>query len=216
MLELLLKIIPLGIASTLSPGILAVVIAILSSKEKAVEKAVFFAAGSAVAALLIVGFGLFAGGAPTDGKTAPISSSADLVLGALLVLFGIASLRHGQERDGIQRRNKGAGPLRWFSIAFILNITNFDAVLLLFTAVHQVAQAGVGKIYEMALVSVSSLFFLLPALAPLGMYVLFPGRMKQVLEPVRAKLLKYGGALCAAIFLAFGIYLLLKGAGMMR
>ncbi|MDD5323297.1 MAG: GAP family protein [Methylococcales bacterium] len=212
MLELLARIIPLSIASAMSPVILGLAISLLAGKNHPEARAISFLLGGAVVALILAGiaFAVVAGAA--SGNVPHIPAYVDVVLGALFVAFAAKeALEKEGKRPGLKKAGKGPALLKWFAISFVANMTNFDAVLLNITAVKEILQAGVGTFHEALLVLVADLFFILPVLLPLAIYAVASERTEKTLAPVGAWMQKYGRYIVAAIFLVFGIYLLWKG-----
>lgn len=214
-LSLVITVLLLGLASALSPGLLAITLAFLSSKHHQKSKAIAFLFGGIVTAvlLLFVGMniddlsdGLFQFFQPTGTGT--------LVLGALMVIFGVYSLI--QKNDPV-KTNLSSKP-EYFKIAlfgFIVNITNLDAVLLNFTAIREIDNAHLSLIPETILVLIADFFFVSPVLIPLLIYMFYPEKSKILLEPIGDYMRKYGKYLVAAIFIGFGL-LLLSRAGILH
>ena len=211
MLELLIKVVALGIASAMSPVILGITLTLLA-RQGAGSQAFALLAGGAVAALLLIAAGyLVATGSlhGTPGETA----SADLAIGVLMLAFGLKSVL-AKDSDGKRNvKSGGASPLKWLFIGFVLNIANTDAVLLNFTAAKTIFQDAASPAYQLALVLVADLFYLLPCLLPILVYMLRPKAAKKALEPVAGWMERHGGLVTGAIFLIFGLYLLSRGLG---
>ncbi len=211
MLELLAKVVALGIGSTLSPGLLAITLALLAAKSNQLRRSLaFLAGGIVVACIVILGSHLIFSAL---GAAKPSSLAyADFAIGGLLVLFGIFSLlvKEKEPKPGAQA---GAGALKWFAISFALNITNFDAVFLLLTESREIAQSGAAFAYQLALYALGALFFTLPCWLPIAVYVAMPEKAQKTLAPLGGVMKKYGKWLAALIFFGFGAYLVSKGIG---
>lgn len=212
MLELLAKTLPLAIASAMSPVILGVAVALLSEKGGNVGKVCAFLLGGAVVALGLAFLGFAAGsGAFSALGISGLPASLDIGLGAVFIIFAARGLL---EKEEGRKKKMGAakgGAFKWFAIGFLANFTNADAVVLNFTAVKEIFASEAGFTAQLFLVGVADFFFLSPALVPLLVYAVAPGKTGKMLEPVGAWMRRHGRYVVAAIFLAFGAYLIYKG-----
>ncbi len=215
MLELLARVLPLAVASAMSPVILGIAVALLSGKKGSNAGASAFLAGGVVvaAALAILGFAAGNGFLSSFGIR-HLPASLDIGLGVLLVAFAAKTLLEKEEGDGKKIGQSGGGPMKWFAIGFLANATNADAVVLNFTAVREIFREGANSIYEISLLALADFFFLAPALVPLLIYMIAPEKTSRYLAPIGAWMKRYGKFVVASIFLIFGMYLLRKGLGM--
>lgn len=213
-LELFAKILPLAIASAMSPVILGVAVMLLSAKGGNARNAYAFLLGGAVvaAALAIAGYAAGSGVLASMG-VAHVPATLDIALGIMCVGFaakGILGKGGGGKRIG----GAEGGAFKWFAIGLIANATNADAIVLNFTAVREIFREASGLAGQALLLGIADFFFLSPALVPLLAYMAAPKRARRALEPAGAWMERYGRYLVASIFLIFGIYLLRKGLGM--
>ena len=209
MLELLIKVVALGIASAMSPIILGVTLTLLARRGAGLQ-AYSFLAGGIIAATLLAAAGFMVATGSLHG-TPHETASADMVIGVLMLAFGLKSIF--TKDSGSQRnvKSKGASPLKWLFIGFVLNIANTDAVLLNFTAAKTIFQDAANPLYQLALILVADGFYLLPGLLPIAVYLLRPKAAKRTLEPVAGWMERHGSFITGAIFLVFGAYLLWHG-----
>ncbi|VVB58630.1 Sap, sulfolipid-1-addressing protein [Candidatus Anstonella stagnisolia] len=212
--DLLFTVTALGIASTLSPGILAIALALLSGKHYPMKRSLAFLAGMLPTVLIIAaaGAGLFAfTSASRDSQT---SAYIDLAIGALFLLFAILPwVWKGKDASASQIKEAAAPSQhlgRWFLVGFVATITNFDAVLLYFTEVKEIANSSALFLSKLLLSALGALFFLLPALLPILVAIAYPKKAEKMLKPVRALMEKYGNYLVSLIMLAFGAYFLYR------
>ncbi len=208
MLGLIASILPLALASALSPIILAVSVALLAKGN--VRAASALVIGGLFAASLIA----FAGAsvAEEDDKLAEHlgfkPQAADLFFGVIFLGFGLkVFFERPKEGELVRGGQKKAGTLKWLAISFFGNITNFDAVLLNFAAVRQIFNSEIAPIQKFALLAFCDFFFLAPALVPLLFYCAAPEKCGRLLRPVGTWMSKYGHYLVGAIFIIFGFYL---------
>jgi len=212
MAGLFLSILPLALASVLSPGILAVSIALLSRKNTSAATALLL--GGVLVALLLACAGALA--AQEDDKVAESLGfqprAIDFALGIFILAFGIKVLLEKPKKDTAPAGAKKAhGFCKWLAISFIGNITNFDAVLLNLAAMREIFNSTAALAYKLALVAFCDFFFIAPALVPLAFYLAAPAKAQRALEPVGKWMQKYGRYLVGAIFVIFGAYLVSKG-----
>ncbi|NYZ77723.1 GAP family protein [Candidatus Micrarchaeota archaeon] len=217
MFDLLLKVIVLGIGSTVSPVIFGVIISLLAGKHYPKQRALACLGGAVLTALIISIAGWAIGGDVLNlgaGFTSGLRYF-DILLGTMFLLFALSSLvaRREKKPHEIIAEEKAQSPrlVKWFVVGFILNITNFDAVLLYFTEVKEIFQAGTAFAAQLLLDLLGGLFFVLPSLLPILVYITMQERAERVLKPIGVFLEKYGRYPVAVIFLVFGAYLLYRG-----
>lgn len=211
MLELLIKVIPLGIGSTISPVVFGIALTLLAGKNYPKSRAFAYLLGAVITVAILAIVGMLIGTGAVAGAALMPSASIDILIGLLLVFFGIKALTAKKEKTDIALGHEKPSPqlAKWLFIGFIVNITNFDAVVLNVTAVKEIFEAGTG--YEILLTIVCDALFLLPILLPVSVYLLMPKTAAKVLEPIGDAAEKYGKYVLAAIFFIFGVYLLSKG-----
>ena len=216
-LELLLRVIPLGIGSAVSPVILGVTLTLLARKDHLAKRTTAYLSGAILVVVILATVGSAIGsGTMTIKRTHSWASVAvDFAVGLVLVGFGIKSAfeKPPQRSQGIPGNDAMASAQlgKWFLLGFFLNITNFDAVILNVTAIKEIFQAGVPLSEEVLLTVICDVLLLLPIVLPVSVYVAAPTAAEKVLRPVAAASEKYGKYLVMTILLAFGAYLLLKG-----
>lgn len=210
MASLLIKIIPLDLAATLSPGILALSIILLSGRNKPKEKTFSLLLGTLVIAITIAIAGFFLGQAATP-KVGPTLASAiiDCILGIVFILWGFKLLSSKERKI---KNQEGGGPefFKWFTIGIVVSATNFDAVLLSFAAAKEVGNSALGILSLIILLIVNIFFFVLPTSLPMAIDLLFPKFTGLLLEKINRVVLKYSRYILFAMFLIFGIYFLSK------
>lgn len=213
MAELLIKIFPLQLATTLSPGIFALTLVLFAQKKYAVGRVLALFLGSILVALLLGFLGLQTGqnihAISSHGQTAIIF---DFILAILFLYFGIRGLiKPDQERKAITTENPTRQLGKWFIVGFVISITNFDAVLLNFGAAKEIGTSSIILPDKILLLFMGIIFFVLPILIPLIFYLLLPSAAQKILTPINKFLIKYGRFLVSTIFIIFAIYLIYKG-----
>mgnify|MGYP000887696098 CR=1 FL=1 len=211
MVETLLKVFPLLLASTLSPGLLALSVVLLSKKD-GFKQTLAFLVGSVITSVAIIVIGLSLGETIKDlTGTKIIDNIVDLVLSGVFLYFGIITLVKNDNENKTKFNDKKNSIWLWMGLGFILSITNFDAVIFDITAAKEVGQAQISTIDKTIILVIESIFFNLPILLPAVLYAVAPATAKKILDPVNVFLTKYGKYIVSVIFLGFGIYLAYKG-----
>lgn len=209
MAHLLFTVIPLDLAATLSPGILALTLILLGSKKSGISSTLSLLIGNLITSGIII-TAAFLLTQVTTVKTGPntISAVIDVALGIFFVLYGIKVLR---TKDGkFKLKNKSSSSLKWLIIGFIISITNFDAVLLSFTATREVAASNLNFLSKVVLSGMNAFFFVLPITLPLGLCLLFPKIGERFLKKLNKYVMKYSRFIIFLMFVVFGIYFILR------
>ena len=213
MTSILIKIIPLDLASTLSPGILALAIILLGSKNYPKARTLAMLCGTLLVAVILAILGFVIGNNVTPGTDPTVRSAIiDMVFGLVFVYYGIKIIL-SKERKIEPKEGSGAQFFKWFAIGFIISATNFDAVLLNFAAAKEVGDAAINYFDKIILLIINSLFFALPIILPLVAYLIFPKFAGAMLEKLNRVVLKYSRYILFAMFFLFGLYFLIKGIG---
>ncbi|MBN2477885.1 GAP family protein [Candidatus Micrarchaeota archaeon] len=210
MLDLLLKITALGIGSTVSPVIFGITISLLAENKYPRQRTLAFLCGSIVVAVLLAILGSLFGNVPLilGSEFSKQMLYLDIFLGLLFIFFGIYPLILKKRKQHLKIKKEKTSPalIKWFSISFIVNITNFDAVLLYLTEVREIFQSSFSLFDEISLSIFGGLFFILPVLLPFIAYLLMGKNAKKFLNPFGNLMEKYGQILATVIFLLFGFY----------
>jgi threonine/homoserine/homoserine lactone efflux protein len=211
MYSILIKIIPLDFAATLSPGILALAILLLGNKNKPFIKTLSLTLGILIVGILISVLGFYLGVAlPTGVKENSLSAVVDILLGIFFIIFGIKVILEKEKKRHLQSSDN-AQILKWIIVGVLVSITNFDAVFFIFTAAKEVGGAAINNFTKIILLVVNNLFFILPVTFPVLFYLLFPRISQRVLEKLNSFLMRFGKYIVFALFMIFGIIFLVRG-----
>lgn len=211
MLTLLAKIIPLDLASTLSPGLLALVIVILGGKNHSKLHVVSLFCGTLLVGIsaTFIGFAL-ATSVDTGIKQNLTESIIDIVLGIFLIIYGL-KVFFSHERKITLKEESDLKIFKWFGLGLVITITNFDALFLNFTAAKEVGNANVTEVAKIFLLGVNLFFFTLPITLPLFLYCVFPNFAGLILAKINRFVLKYSRYIILILFVVFGLFLLWRG-----
>ena len=148
MFQIFIKILPLLLGSTFAPVILGFAIFLLASKTSPLKKILFYLSGDILVVILygllgfLIGSGLFQLH-NTDTQTTRI---IDVVIGIIFIVlafvFGFSKTKK-EEKEVESKEKQKRGLLKWFSVGFIANFSNFDAVALYITANKEVYQSTI-------------------------------------------------------------------------
>ncbi len=207
MFGLLAKIIPLDLASTLSPGIFALVIVLLGSKFHPKLRAFYLLLGSLIVGIGIAFFGLSLGKlASIDIKPSAIAAIVDLLFGFLFIILGIKILVQKERKIKLQQERQKYEILKLLLAGIVISATNFDAVILSFTAAKEVGLSSeIGDLAKLILLIVNILFFILPISLPLFLSLILPEFAAHILTKINQFVLKYSKYLIFGLFIIFGI-----------
>jgi len=211
MLGILVKIISLDLAATLSPGLLALAIVILGSKYHPKLRTLALLLGTLLVALAIAIIGLNLGqAAPSGIKLNLTTAIVDLVIGAIFIFFGIKTIV-SKEKTIKTEGDPGTQIAKWIIVGFIISATNFDAVFLSLAAAKEVGGSGIQAALKWLLLLVNILFFCLPIIFPLVFYLVAPGYAQNVLSKVNQFVLRYSRYVIFLMFIVFGLIFAIRG-----
>jgi len=215
MLEIFIKILPLMLGTLFAPVILGLAIFLLASKTSPIKKILSYLSGDVFVVIIyaVVGWLIGSGILNMQGVSPHSKRIVDIVIGVIFIILGVIVVFRKSKSDEEQiarEEKKNLGLLKWFSIGFIANFSNFDAVALYITTNKEINQSTILIEEKIILIIVAALFFLLPVLLPLILYLIAPRISKKTLKPVYSFSLKYGKYVTMAIFFIFGIYLIIR------
>jgi len=211
MTTILIKIIPLDLAATLSPGILALTLILLGSKTHPKIRTFSLLFGTLLVAIAIAILGMTISKAAPTAKPTLISATIDLTLGLIFIYFGIKQI-FSQERKIKERDDAGGYQIiRWLIIGLVISATNFDAVLLSLAAAKEVGDAAVNDFNKIILLAVNILFFIAPTSLPFILYLIFPRFAAKFLGKLNKIVLKYSRYILFLMFAVFGVYFVYRG-----
>jgi threonine/homoserine/homoserine lactone efflux protein len=211
MIALLAKVIPLGFASALSPGILALVVYFLSNKNaKSKILAMFFSALLVIA--IVITLGLLAGSSTpwADGQSL-LEAIIDLLFGVLFIYFALKNLLRKERTIKESQEKEGSQFMKWFLIGCLINATNFDAVFLAFTSAKEIGSSAVNIFDKIIAVIINVLFFTSPVTLPVAIYLLMPKTAEVILSKINKILMRYSKYIVFAMFAIFGVIFLYRG-----
>jgi len=208
--QLLVLVIPLAIASMISPVAVITVMEVLSGSGHRARNGVLFVATFGIVFSLICLVFLAVGSLTTSGGKPSLTTVAiDIILGLLLLYASVRELLKKKEIKGASVKTIRAATVVLGGALF--GVGNIFSSLPALAASKDIGVALVppfDKAIAFILVIVITLCWLW---GPLAIFLITPGHFDQYLGPVIRFLRKHGGQLMAAVFFLVGIYLFSRG-----
>jgi hypothetical protein len=218
--ELILNVLPYGLAAAAAAPIVAVVTAlILARSKRPLLSAWVFTAGAAAldiafaVALLIAAnaSGAFEGGGSEGGAI------VDVVLGMIFLAIGIKAIFSSEspdqqvsQRERIERA--AAGGLRGMLITGIVaQVINIDAMTVFTGAIKEAAEADVSTLEAAVALAIALAVMLTPYYVPAVLYALSPQHSGRALGRMSDWLLDRSRVLEIVVGIGFGAIFLAKG-----
>lgn len=216
MLRVLLATLPLALGAAVSPAVLVAVVALLASGGRRVAAA--FVAGAATFTTVFT----FACWLAMRSSVVGVASGAhprraatiDLVIGVLLVLWGIVRLVRRRGAHPVAKPEKpprhlgGAAAL---GFGFVAMATNLSSLPLLFVAARLVAHAHLETGEAIVVLLVDIAVALMLAWIPLALAFVAPDSSTRILESIHRFLTTHGSTLLTVVLLVLGPYLIVHG-----
>lgn len=213
MLELLAKILPLGVAMMLaSPMVFPLSFYLLGSKVHPRLRTFFLFLGTAVVGVVVTIAGFFVGQVtvPDAGPTLA-SALIDLALGGLFAFFAIKALTAKERAARVDESQPHHFLWRAFGFGAVLELLNFDALFLVFAAAKEVSTANVAALGTVLFLVLIVAFFTAPVTIPLFLAIALPKFATSVFGRLNKFIMKYSKYIVFIIFAAFAVLLLYKG-----
>ena len=217
--ETLSQIIPLSLAAAIDPVLLTLTLTLLAGKNYPKGRAISFFLGSAIVMALVAYLGILLGEGVIGGKDRHIAKAViDIIFAFLLFFLGINSLlekkrekKEEKKLEEVEKEIPSRGWLKWLIVGFIVNITNVDAVILYLTATKEIGHAQLSSPDMITLAVISGAIVLLPILLPLILTIIIAKTAAKVLSPIGKFMEKYGAYIVGAIFIGFGVMMMVRG-----
>jgi threonine/homoserine/homoserine lactone efflux protein len=218
MWQLLVAVVPLGLAAAITPTLFALQVLVVSGPQwRRRAAAVALGAGAvfaAVFAIVLAGFSQLPDAG--TGRHGRIEDVVSLTVGAVLVPVGLWMLRpHPQADAAMERKVQGyaehAKPSVFFGIAAYMSVTDFSSLLVMVPALHLVTSSAVPVAGKGFVVLVLFGMVMLPVILP-PTAVLIGGepavrRLRRVYDAVMGHQIQVMGA----VALVVGVVLMWRG-----
>ena len=213
MQQLLVTVLPMNLATALmSPLVFAFSLVALGSKSESLKKAVALLLGVAIVAIGMVLFGVAIGHiSNTSSQPSLFSAIVNLIVGVLFLLYVIRVIvdkNYGIKND---LESPGRSLKSLFILGFVLEITNFGAMLLSFHAAQLVMTAHINVVTKLILWAVNIFFFTLPALLPILFYLAFRDIATRALHGLNQFISRHIRFIVIVVFCLFAIVFIKNG-----
>ena len=213
MLEVLILIIPFGLAGAVSPVMLIEQTVLLAGKDGRRVGRRFAAGGFLVMTAWITLLVLFwrAIYLPEEPR---LDASLDLIIGLLLILVALV-IRHGRnrrpgkEKPGTTR--SGLGPRAAFGFGAFAMATNFTTIALVVPGAKAIASGDIDLPERAVLVLVLATIVSTPAWLPVALTAVAPGPAQRGLRAIGEFIQNYGRRLTVILVGALGLLLVVRG-----
>jgi hypothetical protein len=214
--KLFTTVLPLALASAVSPASLAVSLAILGGRNHPRLKAFAYLLGGALVASAVVVLGLLLSGNLGATPDARVHDKIDVGLGSLLLVLGVAALaikpsKNGSGISSLDSQSAARQVATCGLMGLLAMGLNVSSLVPFFAAVRDVGRAAVSIEVKGAALTVATALILAPMILPLAIYLIAPNAAGRILRPISTAATKYGRFLVAAICLAVGAYFVWKG-----
>lgn len=219
MLELLVRVIPLGIGAALTPSLLGLQL-LTTSGNPWRARSIAVAAGAAVAfgiacGALVFGFAQLPNRPEQANAVAGLVrllAAAALAIVAVVLFRPHPRLQEEMDRSLTDHAAHAKTPV-FFTLAFMLSIKDVSSFVLLVPATHEIAASGEPRVVEFGVLLVVYALALSPVLVPPAYRLIRGDRanasMGRLYRFVMDHQLRIGGSVAAV----FALYLLLSGLG---
>ena len=214
--QLLTTVLPLALASAVSPASLAVSLAMLGGKNYPRLKAFADLLGGALAALVVAVLGLLLAGNLGSSPDVRVHAKTDIALGSVLLVLGVIALaikpgKNRQDFSGLDSQFELRQLATCAAVGLLAMGLNVSSLVPYLAAVRDVGRAAVGVELKGVALAVVSGLLLAPMILPLAIYLIAPNAAAKILRPISTAATKYGRFLVAAICLAVGAVFVWRG-----
>lgn len=209
MLHVLALIIPLGLASAVSPVLLTEQTVVLASSGR--RAATAFALGAILTVAAFIGVLLLFGKSISLPKEPHLDAQLDIVVGAVLLLFGLF-LRSRRPKEKAEKPQRGEMDVR-AALAFgtVSMATNFTTLALVIPAAKEISSSHLnvleGAVLAVVLIALASL----PAWLPLALTAVAPGPAERGLKAFGAFIQRSGRFATVVLLIAAGLFFVARG-----
>ncbi len=214
--QLFLKVLPLALASAVSPGSLAIALVILGRPGHPRLSAFAYLLGATVVTIVFTILGLLLASGSVSAAGPHTHAQIDAVLGSLLLVLGVAALAMKPSKDhaafsGLSAQSEPRQLATFAFTGLLVMGLNVSSLVPFLAAVRTVGKAAVSDEVKILALSIAWLLLLLPMILPLVVYLVAPRAAAKILAPISAVATKYGRFLVAAICLILGAVFVWEG-----
>jgi threonine/homoserine/homoserine lactone efflux protein len=218
-LTLLTQIVPLALGAAVSPTALMGIILLLSISKRPKLQGFGYYFGAIILILIVVILGILLSTGVTSASPTPDPTLAaiDLLLGIILLFFGIKRIFKPQKspKKRFQSIGKESSNLILFieglSFGFGMFLVNFSTTIIILEAGKEIGLSLVDPIGKLIIVIILTFITLIVCEVPLGIYLLFPEKANNILSKVNKWMQRNGHYLMGVVLIVIGVYLVWIG-----
>jgi hypothetical protein len=215
LLELLVRLLPLMLAAAANPVVITMVVLLLTAPERPLLRAWSFLAGFAL--VLVVGgilfLTIFHNNTATFGPGGHLYAWIDIGFGAVMLVAAVVTIRRSGSGDASSRLLNRVGAVACLGLGAVMMATDTSAIAAYVPLLHEISNSDLQRRDHWIVLAISDLVILAPIAAPALIRVIAPERAGTVLAAIRSFLDRHGSQIAAAVFVALGAYLLVRGIG---
>jgi len=209
--SLIPKVILIGLAASISPVAVMVLITLMFSKRP-LRNSLFFLLGFTLTLVAIAVVVVFVFHAGEHSSKSNFDAWIDIVLGALCLLaIPLSVLRKEKPKERGGKTAKPLTPVKSFTIGVGTMMINTSTMIIYISGVHIISAAKVGTADDVIAIALMTAVTLVTLLIPILLYVIFPKRARKMLGSLKDWLFKHNKVIGAAILLLIGGVLLFNG-----
>lgn len=210
MVKLIPHVIVAGLAASVSPVAIMLLLAVMMRKNARRNSLLFLLGFTLIlVALGVVGVFIFKAGG--SGTKSSVDGYFDIALGVLCLLAMLFSLRPKKKQEKPAMGGTELKASRAFTLGIIAMLTNVSTIVCYLAGAHEISAAKLGLGEDLLALALLTLVTLITLFIPIFIYFIFPSRSDKVLSSVNAWLSRHSKVVGATVLLVFGIYLLIKG-----
>ncbi|MBI2798075.1 GAP family protein [Candidatus Saccharibacteria bacterium] len=214
MQETLVKLLPVAVASAVSPLLLTASIFVLASPKRPVAKAFMLAVGGLLVLVPVSIFIVFFDNQVAAIQAGPSGNGRDvlhMVAGVLLVVLILHDLKKRKTKKHQNLLTKSNELWKYVVGGFGLMLVNVTTLMMYVPAAAILNQSGLSDAGRLLGLAEMVAFSLLPYLIGPVLVILLGKRSGLVLKPLSHFMDRYGNDLIAVIFGILGVYLFIEG-----
>ena len=210
MVKLIPNVIVAGLAASVSPVAIMLLLAVMMRK-KARRNLLLFLLGFTLILVTLGVVGVFVFKAGGSGTKSSVNGYFDIALGVLCLVAMLLSLRSKKKQEKHAMGGTELKASRAFSLGIIAMLTNISTIVCYLAGTHEISAAELGLSDDVIALALLTVVTLVTILIPIFIYFIFPSRSDKVLSSFNAWLSRHSKVIGAVVLLVFGAYLLIKG-----
>ncbi|MGH3314518.1 MAG: GAP family protein [Nocardioidaceae bacterium] len=211
MLHLLLVLVPLGLAASVSPVMLTEQTVLLAGPGGR-RIGLLFAAGTALVLVVLVDAILILGRSLSLPRAPHLDASLDLAIGGLLLVLAVAlHLWRSPDRDTERRLHQRMSLPAAFAFGIFSMATNVTTIALVVPAAKEIAASHLAIWESLLAATLLVIAACLPAWGPVALEAAAPQTAGRFLDRLETFISRHGRQLVVLLIVAAGGYLVVRG-----